>query len=232
MKNKARIIYGIVITIIIFLISTQVGAKIHLGIDFLPYIFPEITLELLLSIGAIYILRKYVDYKISFPEFKKIFRPILFGIVAFIAVNIIMVFITIISGNKPEGMEAFSKMTPIQIFLFVFIYASVVEEILFRGFLMNFLKPLKENGINIFKRKLSLPVLISAILFGLAHLILITTGASPMFLLRIVAFTTTLGLIAGYYQEKYDNNAYAIIVHMSGNLFGVLGSIVMSLNVS
>ena len=92
---------------------------------------------------------------------------------------------------------------------------------------MNILKPLKAVGITISKRTISLPVIISAVAFGLAHLILITTGASGMVILRVVVFTTVLGLIAGYYQEKYDNNAYAIIVHMAGNWFGFMAAVMM-----
>lgn len=38
---------------------------------------------------------------------------------------------------------------------------------------------------------------------------------------------TLLGIVAGYYQEKYENNFYAIIVHMAGNLMGVIGAIMM-----
>ncbi len=87
---------------------------------------------------------------------------------------------------------------------------------------------MKTKEVNIFKRKISVPVIISAIVFGLAHLILITTGAGGLFLLRVVVFTTVLGVIAGYYQEKYNNNAFAIIVHMSGNSLAVVGTLLMS----
>lgn len=38
------------------------------------------------------------------------------------------------------------------------------------------------------------------------------------------------GLIAGYYQEKYDNNAYAVIIHMAGNSIGVIGALLMNIN--
>ena len=65
--------------------------------------------------------------------------------------------------------------------------------------------------------------------FGLAHLILITTGVGALFLLRVVLFTFTLGLVAGYYQEKYDNTIYAIIVHMAGNSVAVLAVFMMSM---
>jgi len=36
-----------------------------------------------------------------------------------------------------------------------------------------------------------------------------------------------LGLAAGYYQEKQENNTFfAIIVHAGGNLLGVLGALI------
>lgn len=70
-----------------------------------------------------------------------------------------------------------------------------------------------------------MPVWVSAITFGLAHLILFATGASALFVFRIVVFTTLLGLVAGYYQEKHDNHAFAIIVHIAGNLMGLVAAI-------
>jgi len=230
MKNNERIIYGLIITIVVFAIATFAGSKLYLDIDFFPNTFTIHSLMLLFSIVAIYSFKKDVNYKISLPKFKKILKPILFGLLATIIVNISMTIITKILGGEIEAHPALMKMSPLQIFVFVFIYASIVEEILFRGFLMNILKPLKTKGIIILKRNISVPVIISAFAFGLAHLILITTGVGGLFLLRIVVFTTILGLIAGYYQEKYDNNAFAIIVHMSGNLMGVIGALLMNLN--
>jgi membrane protease YdiL (CAAX protease family) len=51
-----------------------------------------------------------------------------------------------------------------------------------------------------------------------------------LFLIRIVLFTFVLGLAAGYYQEKYENNTlYAIIVHMGGNFPGVLSALLMNI---
>jgi membrane protease YdiL (CAAX protease family) len=230
MKKNERIIYGIIITIVIFAISTISGSKIHLNLDFFSSSFVTHSLMLVLSIVSVYSLRKYVNYRIAVPQFKKILKPILFGLLATIFINITMTFLTKILGGKVEALALLTKMTPLQIFVFILIYASIAEEILFRGFLMNILKPLKSKGIIIFKRNLSIPVIISAVIFGLAHLILISTGASGLFLFRIVIFTTILGLIAGYYQEKYENNSYAIIVHMSGNFMGVIGALLINLN--
>lgn len=46
-------------------------------------------------------------------------------------------------------------------------------------------------------------------------------------MIRMLVFTFVLGLIAGYYQEKYDNHAFAIIVHMAGNLMGLVSILMM-----
>jgi membrane protease YdiL (CAAX protease family) len=107
------------------------------------------------------------------------------------------------------------------------LYASIAEEFLFRGFLLNLLKPLENNRVLVIKRKVSLPVILSAVAFGLAHLILLTTGVGLFFLIRVIIFTIGLGLIAGYYQEKYNNHSYAIIVHMTGNSLAVIAALTM-----
>ena len=230
MKNNRRIIFGIITTIIVFIIATFGSRKLHLNIDFIPNSFATHSLMLLLSIIAIYSFKKEVNYKISLPKFKKILKPILLGFLTTIILNISMTIIIKILGNKIEAHPLLLSMSTLQVFIFIFIYASIAEEILFRGFLMNILKPLKTKGIKIFKRKISIPVIISAVLFGLGHLILATTGVSISFLIKTVIFTTTIGLIAGYYQEKYDNNAFAIIVHMSGNFVGVITVLLINLN--
>ncbi len=230
MKNNKRIIYGILLTIVVFAISTVLGRTLNLNIGFIPFSFITHSLMLILSVSLIYGLKKYVNYKISFPRFKEVLKPILFGLITTIIINIFMTIIITALGEEIENHIVLTKMSPTQIFVFVFIYASIAEELLFRGFLMNILKPLKSKGLTIFKRNISLPVIISGVAFGFGHLILITTGASIFFLIRVVVFTTTLGLIAGYYQEKYDNNAFAIIVHMSGNIPPVISSLIMNVN--
>lgn len=47
-------------------------------------------------------------------------------------------------------------------------------------------------------------------------------------MIRTVVFATTLGLIAGYYQEKNDNYACAI-VYMAGNFVALLAVLSASL---
>ncbi|MBK9928910.1 MAG: CPBP family intramembrane metalloprotease [Saprospiraceae bacterium] len=228
MKNKERIICGLLITAIIFSTATIISSKTNLGIDFIPKFFVTLTIELLLSMIAIFTMRKYLSYNISLPKLKSILKPVIIALAVTIIINVLMTIITKIAGEVIEVPAALSKLKPIQVFLFVFLYASIAEELLFRGFLMNLLKPLETINFIILRRKMSLPVIISAIAFSAVHLILLTTGVNSLFLIRIVIFTFCLGLVAGYYQEKHNNHLFAIIVHMTGNSLAVIAS--LSLN--
>jgi uncharacterized protein len=230
MKNNERIIYGFIITIVIFLTATFLGSKIHLNSTLISDSFVTHSIMLLLSVIAIFAMKKDLNFNISIPKFKNILKPISIGISLTIVIYLLMAILSKLAGGELQAHPFLSKMNPIQILVFAFIYASIVEEILFRGFLLNLLKSLKTRGITLFNRKISLSVIISALAFGLAHLILIKTGVNSLFLVRVVLFASSLGLVAGYYQEKYDNTSYAIIVHMSGNSIAVIGAFIMSLN--
>lgn len=230
MKNNEKVIYGLLITIVIFLTAIFVRSKIELNSSFFPSTFISHSTMLLLSIIAIITLKKEVNFKISAPKFRTILKPILLGIAVTIVINILLTIATKIVGGEPAVHPLVAQMKPMQVLIFVFFYASFAEEILFRGFLLNLLRPLKTKGATLFNRKISLPVIISAAAFGLSHLILITAGVDALFLVRVVSFTFLLGLVAGYYQEKYDNTTYAIIVHMAGNSLAVIAIFVMSMN--
>jgi membrane protease YdiL (CAAX protease family) len=222
-----RIAYGIIITTVVFLASTISGSRVHLNNDFLPATFLTHTLMLILSVICIFVMKKAFSYRLALPDFKSVLMPVVYGVATAIIINVLMTVVTKLAGGKIEGFSVLAKMNPVQVLIFVFFYASIAEEMLFRGFLLNLLTPLKSNGYFFFKTRISLPVIVSAVMFGLAHLIVITTGAGPLFVFRIVLFTTILGLFAGYFQEKYDNNAYAIIVHMSGNTLAVVAAFIM-----
>jgi membrane protease YdiL (CAAX protease family) len=224
MKNNARLLYGLLITVLIFVIATLAGSKVSLNSDFFPKSFLTHSVMLVLSIIVIVGLKKIVPFRIAWPRFKTIWKPILFGFLTAVIVNILLTVITLATGGKAEAHPLLEASTPLQTFLFIFIYASLAEELLLRGFLQNILSPLGARGIRVFRQKLSLPVIISAVVFGLIHLILLTTGVSIMFVTRVVIFTTILGLFAGYYQEKHNNFSYAVIVHMAGNLMGLVAA--------
>lgn len=228
MKNNQRILYSLLTTIAIFIISSTVGSFLKLPEGFIPQTFITHTSILILSLLAIYLMRERMVYRIALPKFRSIFRPILFGLLANILVNIPLTILIKLLGGEIESLSVLKEFSPLQLLLFVAVYAAIAEELLFRGFLLNFLKPLRNKGISVLNRRLSLPVIISAIMFGLAHIVIISAGADVVLVFRTVIFTFVLGLVAGYYQEKYDNNAYPIIVHMSANSLAVLASLGMS----
>lgn len=223
MKNSERIIYGLAITAAIFFIAVFSTNWIRLPQGFIPGSFVTHTLMLLLSIVAIWVFKKRIGFNLSMPRLKNIFMPIALGIAVSFLSNILLSIITKMLGHEVEAHPSMLTMQPLQVFLFIFIYASIAEEFLFRGFLLNLLKPLSKYKVTIF----SIPVIVSALAFGLGHLILMTFDVGWLFILRILVFTTALGLVAGYYQEKYNNTAYAIAVHMAGNTLGVVSSILM-----
>ncbi len=228
MKNNQRILYSLLTTIAIFIISSIAGSLLKLPEGFIPQTFITHTSILILSLLVIYLMRERMVYRIALPKFRSIFRPILFGLLANILVNIPLTILIKLLGGEIESLSVLKELSPLQLLVFVAVYAAIAEELLFRGFLLNFLKPLRDKGISVLNRRLNLPVIISAIMFGLAHIVIIFAGADAVLVFRTVIFTFVLGLVAGYYQEKYDNNAYAIIVHMSANSLAVLASLGMS----
>ncbi|MGD9402913.1 MAG: CPBP family intramembrane metalloprotease [bacterium] len=102
----------------------------------------------------------------------------------------------------------------------VWIIASICEEVVYRGLVQGFLEPLRAYGLNISRVRLSLPVIIAALLFGGIHLMLLTTGAGGMLVGGIVGSAAVLGLVAGYYREKSGSLVPAVLIHMLFNIYG------------
>ncbi|HKM31384.1 MAG: CPBP family intramembrane glutamic endopeptidase [Bacteroidales bacterium] len=224
MKNTERLILGLAATALVFAIAT-VGTRLYTSeIGFFPKSFVTHSIMLALSIVLILAFRKNLTFRVALPDLRTSGRAVLFALLATIGLNILLTFAIKLAGAGLEVHPALESSTPLQIFLFVFIYASLAEEVLVRGFLQNLLAPLQTRGFVVFRRRLSLPVITGALVFGLLHLILLTSGVSVIFVVRVVIFTTVLGLIAGYYQEKHNNFAYAVLVHMAGNLPGLLAA--------
>ena len=127
MKNSKRIIYGLLLTAVAFLSANFAGRKILLNSQSLPPSFITHSAMLILSIVLICCLRKYVNYKIAWPKFKKTLKPMLLG---FLRRNHKC---SLVGLGKVFGIEAgshfvFDVMTPLQVFLFICILASVAEE--------------------------------------------------------------------------------------------------------
>ncbi len=177
---------------------------------------------LIISFFLIFIFSKkrIIEFNIGKVKIQQLIRPIGLTVLLLILRQLIPIII------EDEGHPVAVSMTIFQQLIFIVILASLSEELLFRGFLQNMLSPIKSYGIKLLNTRLSLPVIISGVLFGLMHFAMIGTGASFSFVIQIVISGMFLGMIAGYFQEKHNNFTFAFIVHMTGNLIGLILSVV------
>ena len=216
---------GLILTGIVYAIANLCGHYWNMDCSFLAKTFPTHITMLVLSMGLIYLLKDRLGYRIAWPKLKLILRPMLYGLLAAFVTNITLGILSLFLGATAEKHPAIEDMTAVQYLVFIIILAPIAEEHLFRGFLQNYLKSLIDKGFNLYCWRITFPVLVGAIAFSLAHLILLASGVSGLFMTRVLVFTFVLGLIAGYYQEKYDNIAYAILVHAAGNILGLISII-------
>jgi len=220
MNKAVQIILGIFIVLLILMLasSSEMLSISELGV-LPPGLASQATILVFSSI-AIFIFNKkgIIKFNIGKTGIKQIITPIL--LIVFLLIISEFIFQKILGNTNEEHFA--SSMSGIQILLIVVFLASISEELLFRGFLQNMLDPLKPIAIHFLKIKLSLPVIISGLLFGLMHFGIISTGASFGFALKLVLVAMIMGMIAGYFQEKHNNFLFAVIVHMSANITGLL----------
>ena len=226
-KNLAlsRLFIGLLLTFSVCAVAVVLRHVVKLDSECFPSFALSGFIILILAIVLIVAFRDKLDYRIAMPKFNQIWKPVLFGLLATIGINLLTGIVTLIISGRVEGHPALESTSVLQYALFIFILAPVAEEHLFRGFLQNYLKPLGDKGITVFHRRIRLPVLIAALAFSLCHLGLLASGVGAVFMIRTALFAFILGTIAGYYQEKYNNIVPAILVHMAGNLLGVLAVI-------
>ncbi len=232
MKKITNLILGIVFTAIIYFTAVLISHSFSLNNDFIPDSLITHSIMLFLSIIGIILFGKksLLNFQFHKVKFKFYLYGFLITIAGVIISNILATIILSASGigidPTGKGHAGVAGMNSLQFFLFIFIYASICEEFLFRGFAQNFFQPLKTIRLHISKDvNISLPVILSGILFGLAHLILLNTETSGPMIFRIVLMTTFIGIIAGYFQEQHKNILPAIIIHMTANLPGLIMSL-------
>ena len=126
-------------------------------------------------------------------------------------------------ASRAGGMSPLKGLSFVQIVLLVWVFASVAEEVLVRGYVQSYLEPLTNRGFTVFRMRISLPVILSAIFFAAMHIILLATGTSFLTTYIIVVFAFFLGLIAAYQRERTGSLLPPIAAHVSFNIGGVVG---------
>jgi len=222
MNKSLKIFLGIFFTFLVLVLSSGFEMSINSIFDSIPKGVGSQISILFLSIILIYIFSKkgIIEFHFRKVKIQHLILPI--GLTVFVII-IHQLFPLLLEDDVHPVAES---MTIIQQLIYIVVLASLSEELLFRGFLQNMLSPIKSFGINFLNIRLSLAVIISGILFGLIHFALIATGASFNFVIQIVVFAIIIGMIAGYFQEKYNNFTFAFVVHMTANLSVLLLSII------
>jgi len=137
---------------------------------------------------------------------------------------------TLIEGSLPgEGSGMVGELSFLQQIIFIWIYASIAEEVLTRGLIQSSLASWSKYGFSVLGLRISLPVLTSALFFGLMHTVQSAMGASGYRVVVTVLFAFILSLVAGYHREQTGSLVPAIIVHTFANVGGSLAGFLMGL---
>lgn len=218
-SSKVKILAsGILAASVIFIIATILPKFI----DLLKPSFITHLSMLILSLAAIAILGKsdFKAYGFQKPEKIKWLLPIIIAL----GLGAIATLVTVLLGIS--GIQAVKNLSLPEIILYVWIIASICEEVLIRGFLQSYLAPFKDTYINLWILKVNFPTFIAALFFSLMHLIIIKSGADLLTVVVILIFTFCVGILAGYYRSKSGSIVTAIILHMLANVGGVVGGII------
>ncbi|MGU8485157.1 CPBP family intramembrane glutamic endopeptidase [Clostridium perfringens] len=132
-----------------------------------------------------------------------IIELILFNVLPTIPNYSIYVFIDSIFGGK--GIKGVYLLT--YVFIVTVIIAPILEEVVYRGYILG-------NLLKVYNKPI-IPIVISALAFGLIHL---GTQSS------INGFI--FGLVSGYIYYKYSNLKYNVLLHSSINLVTYMSLII------
>ena len=129
------------------------------------------TLMLVFSVLLILVINKgkLKDYgfiwNIKFPIGKVILISIVLGILPSIILML---------ANFSEAEFPGSDFTWLEKIIYIWLWASICEEVFTRGLIQGFLFPAKHIGFKFLNYYISLPVMIGAAFFGLMHFMLLT----------------------------------------------------------
>jgi len=214
-----RILGVLIVGLAVSIIALRLTRTFPLADEsFLPSSFVTHTSMWVLSIllVALFTKGRMGDYGFTGGSFR--FTPKILLWMVPTGVMSVMGFIASRSGGEIQEVVELSKLQNI---IFIWIYASISEEIFTRGLLQSLLSPLMKYGVHPFNRvRLSVPVLFSGLYFGGMHIVLIDR-LGPAVVVTIV-LTTFLGIVAGYYRERTDSLIPAIIIHALFNVGGML----------
>ncbi|MBL8514747.1 MAG: CPBP family intramembrane metalloprotease [Betaproteobacteria bacterium] len=133
--------------------------------------------------------------------------------------------IVMLLGQFPRN-PLIAQFGVVGFFLQIVLLSSVAEEVLCRGLLQTELERAFAGRERRFG--LSYPVWFSGLFFGGLHFSLLGVAA-PATVAMTVAFTVVLGILCALARERTGGMVAPIVVHMLGNVGGIVGGIVMAI---
>tara|TARA_B100002052_G_C15744479_1_gene534809 strand:- start:25 stop:687 length:663 start_codon:yes stop_codon:yes gene_type:complete len=218
-KNIKVHILSLLILFFILISSSIINEVIVSNFQFFPSGFFTQFSFILFSLVLIRFYNFEIKYFLSIPQFFKILPFI------FILIFGILFILDVIIPNSDSGSIL---NIPVKELVTILLINCFGEEFLFRGFLQNYYSDFKKYQFDLFKIKISYPVFISGLLFGLMHFAIMSTGVDFISALKIVISATCVGLFSGYYYEKYNALFAPIIIHFTCNLSSMFYSLAMS----
>jgi len=183
---------------------------------FIPSSFVTHTVMLVLSTGAMLLLSKGRLKTYGFARGSYVFSP---RILMWILPTAVLATASALMSQEPRGSGMTAELTKIQLVAFVWMYASVCEEILTRGLLQTLLGWDRRFGVNP-RTRFSMPVVTSALFFGAMHIVLFESMGPRA--VPAILMVTLLGYLAARYRERTGSLLPAVMVHALFNVGGML----------
>ncbi|MEJ2188554.1 MAG: CPBP family intramembrane metalloprotease [Acidobacteriota bacterium] len=211
-----RVALGLVVAAAVDLVALYLGHSAPIPeSSFVPSSFVIHSVMLLLSLLIIWVIPRasFADFGFTTRDYR--FKPTILLWVLPTAVLSSLALFAPGPSRLPGPLAGFSQL---QLILFVWIYASVCEEVLTRGLLQTLVAGDSPRASR--TKKLTMPIVVSALFFGAMHLVLIPS-MGPAALVPII-MTTFLGFLAAYYRQSTGSLVPAILVHALFNVGGML----------
>ena len=240
MNVRAQSVPGLVLAAVVFVLAAEVIPSLSFvssAVEATEWLARSDITQLVFLVGslvAMLVLGRWNSgaYGLKGCSRRDVGRAV--GVSAAISLGVVVATMIVMSvlGPRGGGMGMPGVDSFVKVVVSVWLLASTAEEMLFRGLLLGALSPLSRRAWTVGRCRISLPVVIAAVLFGLVHLGLMGVMAAPMVVL-IVVMATVAGLVAGYYREKTGSLVPAIAAHMtfnvvSGGLAMVLSRVMMA----
>jgi membrane protease YdiL (CAAX protease family) len=182
---------------------------------FFPSSFITHTIILILSLALIRAFSKGRPGRFGLTRGTYRFRP---RILLWVLPTAVLTGLALLASPPDTHDPVFLDLDRLQHIIFVWVYASITEELLTRGLLQTLLySGYRSDTVT---RRLSMPVILSALFFGAMHLPLLKSmGAAAV---PAIVLSVFLGYVAGRYRESSGSIIPAIIIHMLFNIGGTL----------